>query len=195
MVSQASSLPSSSASPPVAPLIPTAALPPLSKSDFRAFNSFAERMDRFHSHFRSQWQVLQTASKTQHLPARTSQRQLLNLGLTFCSQLEMHHNIEESYVFPVLGQRMAHFSHGKQAGEMVAQHVLIHKGLVGLQEWLVDVRDEEKQFSFEALEEKMDVFGEVLFQHLDEEVRNLGAEEMRRFWSLKEFRELPFVSL
>lgn len=37
----------------------------------------------------------------------------------------------------------------------------------------------------------MDGFGNVLWRHLDEEVQTLGAQNMRRYWSLREMPGLP----
>jgi hypothetical protein len=32
----------------------------------------------------------------------------------------------------------------------------------------------------------------VLWEHLDEEVKTLGADNMRRYWSLDEMKRMPF---
>ena len=37
----------------------------------------------------------------------------------------------------------------------------------------------------------MEGFGDVLWQHLDDEVRQLGAEHMRKFWTMDEMRRMP----
>jgi hypothetical protein len=37
----------------------------------------------------------------------------------------------------------------------------------------------------------MEGFGKVLWQHLDEEVQTLKAENMRQYWSVEEMRRLP----
>jgi hypothetical protein len=38
----------------------------------------------------------------------------------------------------------------------------------------------------------MDTFGEVLWKHLDDEVEELKAENMRKYWSVKEVQGIPF---
>jgi hypothetical protein len=43
----------------------------------------------------------------------------------------------------------------------------------------------------EEVKQLMDGFGDVLWRHLDEEVRTLGAENMRRYWNLQEMAKLP----
>jgi len=42
-----------------------------------------------------------------------------------------------------------------------------------------------------VLREKMDSWGEVLWKHLDQEVETLGAENMRKYWTLEEMRKMP----
>lgn len=37
----------------------------------------------------------------------------------------------------------------------------------------------------------MDTFGGVLWAHLEDEVRALGAENMRKYWTLEEMRRMP----
>ena len=43
----------------------------------------------------------------------------------------------------------------------------------------------------EEMKEIMDSFGEVLWQHLDDEVEQLGAENMRKYWTINEMRRMP----
>ena len=38
----------------------------------------------------------------------------------------------------------------------------------------------------EELKEVMDGFGKVLWAHLDDEVKTLGAENMRKYWTIWE---------
>ena len=42
-----------------------------------------------------------------------------------------------------------------------------------------------------VLKEKMEGWGGVLWEHLDEEVRMLGAESMRVVWSKQEMMRMP----
>jgi hypothetical protein len=84
--------------PPAAKTEPTAApLPKLLPAEFRQYNRMAEHMDYFHSHFRSTWNVLYGACEEGKRPKGASIRQFIAMGQGFCSQLEMHHGIEEKY--------------------------------------------------------------------------------------------------
>jgi hemerythrin-like domain-containing protein len=179
-------------------------LPKLSASDFRAYNSMAEHMEYFvsssavhqdaeltkaqHNRFRASWNLLYGACESGKRPSNISMRQFLSTGLDFCSHLEMHHNIEEQHIFPVLAKKMPAFQHELQ---MRSQHKEIHAGLVKLQKYLEEVRSGERELILKELKVVMDGFGKVLWEHLNDEVKQLGAENMRTFWTLEEMRRMP----
>lgn len=79
----------------------------------------------------------------------------------------------------------------KEDGRHLEQHKGIHAGVDALEAFVADVRSGEKEFNLRELKGVMDGFGEVLWTHLDEEVRTLGAENMRKYWSLDEMRRMP----
>lgn len=128
------------------------------------------------------------ACETNSKPSGMSLRQFIGLGEQFCHHLEMHHGIEEQHIFPVLAKKMPAF---KKELELLSQHKQIHAGLEKLQAYLDGCRSGEKDFRFEELKVIMDGFGKVLWQHLDDEVEQLGAENMRKYWTLQEMRRLP----
>lgn len=183
-------------------------LPKLSASEFRAYNSMAEHMEYFvsriehvaayahthtlttpqHDRFRASWNLLYGACESGKRPSNISMRQFLSTGLDFCSHLELHHNIEEQHIFPVLAKKMPAFRHNLQ---MRSQHKEIHAGLVKLQEYLQEVRSGERELNLKELKVVMDGFGKVLWEHLNDEVEQLGAENMRTFWSVDEMRRMP----
>ena len=184
-------------------------LPPLTPGEFRAYNRMAEHMNVFvslfrplvpihtpsdpptffqHEHFRSSWTTLHTACTSRHRPAGMSLRQFLNLGLEFVQHLTIHHTIEEQHIFPVLAQRMPAF---RQELELLTQHRQIHEGLDRFEAYLEACRSGERELRWEELREVMDGFGDVLWTHLDQEVRELGAEKMRKCWSIREMATLP----
>ncbi|RAL62244.1 hypothetical protein DID88_004814 [Monilinia fructigena] len=161
-------------------------LPKLSAADFRVYNSMAEHMEYFHNHFRQSWNLLHTACTTNQRPRNLSLRQFLQTGLSFISQLEMHHGIEERTHIPCSrARKMPEFKSGKTQ-RVVEQHKEIHKGMDIMQEYLERCRDGDTELSLRTLGEKMDTFGEVLWTHLDQEVKTLRAENMRRYWSKEE---------
>ena len=162
-------------------------LPKLSPADFRAYNRLAEHMDYFHNHFRHSWNVLYTAASEQRRPQGMSIRQFLQIGLQLISHLETHHSIEEHYVFPELARKMPKF---RDTESLIGQHRQIHKGLEELEKYLEGCRNGETELRMEELKKVMDGFGKVLWEHLDDEVKELGAENMRKFWTKEEMRML-----
>ncbi|RYC59286.1 hypothetical protein CHU98_g6942 [Xylaria longipes] len=184
-------------------------LPPLSGAEFREYNRLAEHMDMFHAHFRSTWETLYTSASGGRRAQGLSMRAFINAGLGFVSQLETHHAIEERYVFPDLARRMPEFRTGKErdldlppsssegekkkkreAAELLRQHVEIHHGMDGLRVYLRACLSGETELSMSALKAQLDTWGAVLWTHLDQEVKTLGAENMRRYWSLDEMRRM-----
>ncbi|CAL3965739.1 unnamed protein product [Diplocarpon coronariae] len=166
-------------------------LPKLSVAEFRAYNSMAERMDYFHDHFRQAWTLLYTACETNRRPRNLSLKQFLSTGLQFCSHLSTHHAIEEQHIFPVLAQKMPEFKQGKNAAELLRQHEEIHRGMDAFEEYLKRCRSGETELQLSLLKEKMDSWGTVLWAHLDQEVKTLGAENMRRYWTVEEMKRMP----
>lgn len=68
--------------------------------------------------------------------------------------------------------------------ELLEQHKKIHVGIDRLEGYLVDCRVGERELRMGELREIMDGFGAVLWEHLDAEVSQLGAENMRKFWTV-----------
>lgn len=163
-------------------------LPKLSAAEFRQYNRMAEHMDYYHNHFRSTWSLLMKACEDQKRPKGMSIRQFLAVGEQFVSQLTMHHGIEEAHIFPLLGKKMPAF---RNEVELLGQHKQIHKGLDKLQEYLEACRSGEKELRLSELKIVLDSFGKVLWQHLDDEVKQLGAENMRKYWTIEEMRRMP----
>ncbi|OBR13499.1 hemerythrin HHE cation binding domain-containing protein [Colletotrichum higginsianum IMI 349063] len=164
-------------------------LPPLTPAEFKVYNQMAEKMEYFHNHFRRQWTLLHDAATTGRRPQNMTLKQFLDTGLQFAQHLTAHHGIEETYVFPMLARRMPEFRAGR--AELLRQHKEIHRGLDGFEEYLGRCRSRETELELAVLKEKMDSWGGVLWTHLDQEVKTLGAENMRRYWTMEEVRNMP----
>lgn len=169
------------------------ALPALSPADFRVYNRMAEHMDMFHEHFRQSWNLLWDACEAGRRPAGTSLRVFVGEGLDLVRYLTAHHNIEEAHIFPVLARRMPEFRKGGAGGaaELLRQHRAIHHGMDVLEAYLRAVRNGDLELDLAVLKTKMESWRDVLWTHLDQEVKTLGAENMRKYWSLAEMRRMP----
>jgi hemerythrin-like domain-containing protein len=100
----------------------------------------------------------------------------------------MHHSIEEVHIFPILARKMPAF---QKELELLTQHKAIHAGLDKFQEYLEECRGGERELRLKEMKALMDAFGDVLWTHLDQEVGQLGAENMRSYWTVEEMRRMP----
>lgn len=178
---------------------PTDSLPPLSAADFQAYNHMASHMDYFHNHFRSEWNELYSAvsstewghpsNKSNSAPVKQlSASRIISVGNSFLSHLTMHHSIEEQHIFPVLARKMPAF---QKNSRHIQQHREIHAGLDKLEQYLSEVRLGERELRRQEIKDNMDSWGGVLWEHLDEEVQTLGAENMRKYWTMAEMQRMP----
>lgn len=159
----------------------------LTPAQFRKYNRLSEQMAFYHSLLRSKWDELYAGTAPD---ARSpSPSRLIRVGQEFCTHLKGHHDIEEAFWFPALGKKMESFRPGHFATE---QHKEMHKGLDVLMPYLDECRRGERELRRQEVRGIMDSFREVLWTHLDEEVRELGAENMMRYWSLEEMEMFPF---
>ncbi|KAG8628505.1 hypothetical protein KVT40_004378 [Elsinoe batatas] len=169
------------------PATSEAKLPPLSDREYKLYNRLAEQMDMYHNYFRQSWNMLYKSCEAGKRANGQSIRAFLNTGLQFCEHLECHHGIEEAKVFPMLGRKMPAF---RNKDELLGQHKQIHKGLDKMQKYIVECDSGERELRLSELKDIMDSFGKVLWEHLDDEVRTLGAENMRTFWTKEEMQRL-----
>ncbi|KAK8219172.1 hypothetical protein M8818_000903 [Zalaria obscura] len=163
-------------------------LPKLSPQELRIYNRMADHMDMFHENFRRTWNYLYSACTNGKRPAGMSIRQFLSMGDEFCHHLTIHHTIEEQHIFPVLARKMPAF---KKELQLLTQHKEIHRGLDKFEDYLNKCRSGEKELRLDEMKTILDTFGKVLWDHLNDEVHELRAENMRKYWSAEEMRRLP----
>ncbi|WPH04478.1 Hypothetical protein R9X50_00736900 [Acrodontium crateriforme] len=165
-----------------------ATLPKLSAQDFRVYNRMADRMNNFHENFRRTWEFIYKACETGKRPLGMSIRAFLTTGADFCQHLTLHHGIEERQIYPILARKMPAF---KKELELLTQHKHIHHGLDRFEKYINECRSGERELRLDEMKAVMDTFGTVLWEHLDDEVRELGAEKMRLYWTVEEMRRMP----
>ena len=100
----------------------------------------------------------------------------------------MHHSIEEEHIFPVLARKMPAF---KKELELLTQHKEIHTGLENFQTYLESCSRGQRELRLSELKDLMDTFGDVLWEHLADEVEQLGAQNMRKYWSIQDMKNMP----
>ena len=69
---------------------------------------------------------------------------------------------------------------------LINQHAQIHDGIEKTEQYLTSCSFGERELRLNELKEILNSYGEVLWNHLDEEVRMLGAENMRKYWTKDE---------
>lgn len=129
------------------------------------------------------WNRLYGVACAIQLPDNFSASTFINLGLNFCESLERHHTAEERRLYPILAKRMPAF---REDVELLSQHQDIHAGLTKLYSLLNEYKHGQKPFSLPEVKVSMDGFGEVLWQHLDQEVIQLSPDKLRIYWSVDE---------
>lgn len=127
------------------------------------------------------------AASSGQRPSGTSMRAFINTGLMFCRSISGHHAIEEYEIFPELAKRMPEFQDGDF---LKKQHEEIHEGIDKMQTYLEACSHGERELRMSELKEIMDSYGKVLWEHLDAEVRTLGAESMRKYWTKEEIARM-----
>lgn len=115
-------------------------------------------------------------------------RSFINMGEQFCHHLTVHHTIEEQHIFPILAKKMPAF---RKELELLTHHKMIHVGVDKLERYLDECKSGERELRLEEMGQVLDSFGGVLWEHLDAEVKELGAENMRKYWSREEMARLP----
>ncbi|KAK5997479.1 hypothetical protein PT974_02840 [Cladobotryum mycophilum] len=139
-----------------------------------------------HNHFRQEWNGLWNTCANGPQPQGNDLAEFLQKGIGFCFMLNVHHSIEEARVSPQL-RRMPEFEKNEL---MESHHVQIHAGLEDLHAYLEQCQGREARFELGVMKGKMEPWREVLWTHLDAEVRALGAENMRKYFTVEEVRRL-----
>ncbi|KAL7423457.1 hypothetical protein Q5752_001037 [Cryptotrichosporon argae] len=159
----------------------------------KEWNVLADGMDRFHNHFRWEYNRIYTlADGSFHKEGLTLAR-FIREAQQLHHHLDMHHRIEEAYIFPLLAKRMPQFKDGaREKGAHLISHKKIHDGLDRYNDFLQAALANPASYNAQTLRDIMDGFKKVLFDHLDEEVKDLGHESMKAAgWTLDEIRKIP----
>jgi len=160
----------------------------MSSMEERRWNQLAERMNVFHEHFKREFNEIYALADGSFNKKGMSLRLYLRKADELCEYLTLHHTIEERRIFPVLAKKMPEFR-SNQAH--IKSHQGIHKGLDALEALLKKWKADPKEYSPEDMKACLDSWREVLFVHLDEEVRDLSGENMKKYWTLQELERIP----
>lgn len=144
-------------------------------------------MSYFHSWLGAEFDTVYSFSDGSFAKTMTLQA-YLRMVMQFHGHLCAHHDIEETYVFPVLARKMPSFADNEKHK---SSHKVIHEGLDKLETLAASWKKEPTTFSPDTLRACLDEFRKPLFTHLDEEVRDLSSENLKKYYSLEEVDQLP----
>ncbi|KLO09122.1 hypothetical protein SCHPADRAFT_1000496 [Schizopora paradoxa] len=147
------------------------------------WNRLATSMQYFHDYFRQEYNEIYKLADGSFNEQGMNLPSFLRKIFAWKRHLETHHSIEERFFFPILAKRMPAFANDEQHRK---SHDGIHKGLDELGTHLATWRSAPTTYSPETLRKCLDSFGDVLLRHLDEEVKDLQAENMKKYWKLEE---------
>lgn len=161
---------------------------------FEQWNRLANTMTRPHNMFHRVFnEVYELAGGGFHAKGM-SLPGFLHYAQGIARSLEGHHHYEEANVFPKLAKRMEQFRPGPNGedGDHIEYHRKIHNGLQAYERYLLRAARNPDIYSSTDLREIMDAFRKPLFEHLDQEVKDLGAESMiRHGFTLADLDRVP----
>lgn len=109
-------------------------------------------------------------------------------GVSF--SLDMHHRIEEAHIFPILAAKHPAFA---PKADHIKSHRIIHDGLERYNKYIQDALKDPSKYNSLEFRAVMDSFRKPLFDHLDQEVRDLEPENLKRNGvTLSDIQQLPF---
>ncbi|KAJ3803010.1 hypothetical protein GGU11DRAFT_389432 [Lentinula aff. detonsa] len=146
-------------------------------------------MKSFHDGFKEEFNTLYELSDGSFNKRGWSLGIYLESAARFNHHLTMHHTIEETYLFPLLGKRMKQFSESE--GLHLKSHKGIHDGLERLEGLIQQYKSEPNTYDPTKMRASLDSFRDVLFSHLDQEVEDLRGDNLKNFFTLQEVESIP----
>ncbi|KAF7792317.1 hypothetical protein EIP86_003353 [Pleurotus ostreatoroseus] len=148
-----------------------------------------KRWNRFHDYFKAEFELVYELADGSFTTRGMSTKMYLAEADDLRKHLTMHHTIEERHIFPLLAKRMPAFRNDEQH---IKSHHGIHEGLDKLSVLLKKWNADPTKYSPDEMKACLDSWRDVLFRHLDEEVADLGGENMCKYWTLEEIDRIPF---
>ncbi|KAJ7184438.1 hypothetical protein C8R46DRAFT_1064059 [Mycena filopes] len=152
----------------------------------RQWGRFSKDMAGAHAYFKQEFNTIYELADGSFTKRGLSLSLYLQMAQRLNLHLTMHHTIEERDIFPILAQRMPEFS---TDDAHINSHKAIHEGLEELTTLITKFKKEPSTYSPEQMRTCLDGFRGVLFAHLDAEVEDLKAENLKKYWKLEELTE------
>ncbi|UZJ54558.1 hypothetical protein CBS101457_003878 [Exobasidium rhododendri] len=97
------------------------------------YDRLLQGMIPFHNHFRHTHAQIMRAIPTSQAATRSDLQTIFQHSLSLCRSLEMHHSIEEAYIFPLLAIKMPDF--GTTNPVHIKEHEAMHVKLEVLEKY------------------------------------------------------------
>ncbi|KAJ7042111.1 hemerythrin HHE cation binding domain-containing protein [Mycena alexandri] len=154
----------------------------------RQWGRFSKDMAGAHAYFKQEFNAIYELADGSFAKRGLSLSLYLQTAQRLTSHLTMHHTIEERQIFPILAQRMPEFSTETNDAH-IDSHKAIHEGLEEMTTLVNKFKKEPSTYSPDQMRTCLDGFRAVLFDHLDAEVHDLRAENLKKYWKLEELKE------
>ncbi|GAA93753.1 uncharacterized protein L969DRAFT_84795 [Mixia osmundae IAM 14324] len=158
-----------------------------SRSELSDWDRIADHMDSFHNHFRQTFEHVYRHAEDYRMLG-LSLNSFLAQAMSLYTHLNMHHSIEERFIFPHLSQRMPQFAHGEQH---TREHQEMHKGLERYSAYIKTAQQTPSKYDGSELRAIMSELGSVLMPHMDAEVTSLKGASLRQYWAFDELKSFP----
>lgn len=160
-------------------------------ADFQSWNRLATGMSSFHNSFKHRYRTTYDNAAGGFHARGQSLSAFLNEALYLSRSLDMHHRIEEAHIFPLLARRLEQFSPGNS--DHVKAHRAIHDGMAKYEAYIHKAQRDPSSYNAKELRDIMDGFEKVLFDHLDQEVEDIGADSLKKAgFKIEELDDFPF---
>jgi len=151
------------------------------------WNQLSNDMKMYHDHFLEEFDYALKFSDGSFSKITSLSGYLYRIS-QFIQHITNHHNVEESYFFPLLAKRMPEFGPNQNHKDA---HKQIHAGLDKLLELVHKYRQDQTSYSPEEMKACLESFQDVLKRHLREEVESLKGENMKKYFTWEEYNKLP----
>ncbi|KAK2464031.1 hypothetical protein APHAL10511_003975 [Amanita phalloides] len=107
-------------------------------------------------------------------------------ALTAISTVHHHHNLEETFLFPFYEEKL-----GKGALQVnIEQHEMFIPQLNELENYLKEVQDGKAKYDGKLIFDKIESFGDIMVDHLRNEIATLEPERLRANFTEKELKQM-----
>lgn len=163
----------------------------MSRTEAQAWLAPSRGMASFHNSFKAQFENNYALADGTFHTRGMSLPGFLHQARNVARSLDGHHRIEEAHIFPILAPKVPAFR--PHTSEHVVAHRVIHAGLEKYEAYIQKALAKPSEYNAREFREVMDSFRKPLYDHLDQEVRDLSPDNLKKYGvTLNEVRQLPF---